>query len=156
VKRLALLALSHLVAGIAGLAAGMYVLPILAALPAVPAAELERLAQQAEYRTRFDRNLEDSDWLHWGEGTVSVSRQAVSVIGRIAPGPNYKLYLSPEFVQTERDFHRVKAESALVGDVETFHNFVIPIPDSVDVSRFNTVVIWCESFSQFITAARYR
>jgi hypothetical protein len=24
------------------------------------------------------------------------------------------------------------------------------------VSRYTTVVVWCETFSQFITAARYR
>ena len=45
---------------------------------------------------------------------------------------------------------------ALVGDVRTFENFVVPIPDGVDPGDFDTVVIWCESFDQFITAARYR
>jgi len=40
--------------------------------------------------------------------------------------------------------------------VKTFDNFIVAVPDSVDIARYNTVVIWCEAFSQFITAAKYR
>ncbi|MCE2657853.1 MAG: hypothetical protein LW854_06340 [Rubrivivax sp.] len=29
--------------------------------------------------------------LHWGEGRVSVSAQAISLDGQLAPGPDYKL-----------------------------------------------------------------
>jgi hypothetical protein len=43
-----------------------------------------------------------------------------------------------------------------VGDVKTFKNFLVPLPETVDPARYTTVVVWCESFSQFITAARYR
>ncbi len=43
-----------------------------------------------------------------------------------------------------------------IGDVRTFENFVVRIPDSIDVSSYNTVIVWCESFDQFITAAKYR
>lgn len=43
-----------------------------------------------------------------------------------------------------------------VGDVRTFDNFVVPLPDPVDVAQYNTVIVWCESFSQFITSAQYR
>ena len=45
---------------------------------------------------------------------------------------------------------------ARVGDVKTFENFVVPVPASIDVSAYNTVIVWCESFGQFITAAKYR
>jgi hypothetical protein len=43
-----------------------------------------------------------------------------------------------------------------VGDVKTFDRFVIALPDAVDVNRYNSVVVWCETFSMFITAAKYR
>jgi hypothetical protein len=43
-----------------------------------------------------------------------------------------------------------------VGDVRTFENFVVPVPESVDVSSYNSAIVWCESFGQFITAAKYR
>jgi hypothetical protein len=42
-----------------------------------------------------------------------------------------------------------------VGDVRTFDNFVVPVPESVDVAQYAAVIVWCETFSQFITAARY-
>jgi hypothetical protein len=40
--------------------------------------------------------------------------------------------------------------------VRTFENFVVPVPASIDVAHYDTVIVWCESFGQFITAARYR
>jgi hypothetical protein len=76
--------------------------------------------------------------------------------GRLAPGPDYKLYLVPEFVETKDAFSAVKAASVRVGDIRTFENFIVPIPESVDIARYNTVVVWCERFSMFITAAKYR
>jgi len=45
---------------------------------------------------------------------------------------------------------------ARVGDVKTFRNFLVAVPQSIDVERYNTVVIWCESFGQFITAGKYK
>ncbi|MBI1943011.1 MAG: DM13 domain-containing protein [Betaproteobacteria bacterium] len=155
-KRIVLLALSHAIAAAAGFAAGIYALPILVAPPAPSASELKSQAAQAAYTGRFRRDLKDSDLLHWGEGTVSVGRQSVSFVGKLAPGPDYKLYLSPEFVETEADFKRLKERMVRVGDVKTFESFVVPLPASVDPARYNTVIVWCETFAQFITAARYR
>ena len=42
------------------------------------------------------------------------------------------------------------------GDVKTFNNFMVELPEGLDPAEFNTVVVWCESFSQFISAAQYR
>jgi hypothetical protein len=151
-----LLVVSHLLAAVAGFAAGIYVLPILTAPPAPSAAEVKAAASQAEFKGEFRRDLKASDVLHWGEGTVSVSRTAIALIGKVAPGPDYKLYLSPEFVETEADFNRLKPKMAHVGDVKTFENFIVPVPGDIDPAAFTTVVVWCESFGQFITAAKYR
>ena len=81
---------------------------------------------------------------------------AVSLMGRLAPGPDYKLYLSPTFVQTEAEFLPLKNQMLRVGDVKTFENFVVPLPPGVDLAAYNTVVVWCETFKEFISAARYR
>lgn len=151
-----LLVASHLVALAAGFALGIYLLPILTAPPALTHDAAVAAAGQATYTGTFRRDLRDSDFLHWGEGTVSVGPRNIVLVGRIAPGPDYKLYLSPEFVETEADFERLKPRMVRVGDVRTFENFVVPVPESIDVSAYDTVIVWCESFSQFITAARYR
>lgn len=147
---------SHLGVAAGGFAAGVYALPILLAPPAPTAAEVQAVAAGVGFTGQFRRNLKDSDALHWGEGTVSVGAKAVALAGRLAPGPDYKLYLSPAFVETEADFKRLKPSMVQVGSVKTFHNFVVPVPTGVDVSQFRAVIIWCERFSEFITAAAYR
>lgn len=155
-KKFALLAATHLMVLLIGFAAGIYLLPILTAPEAPSAADIKSAAGSAEYTAEFRKDLKGSDLLHWGEGVVSVSRKAIALKGRIAPGPDYKLYLAPEFVDTKEAFTRVKQRSLRVGDVKTFENFVILLPESTDIASYNTVVVWCEAFSQFITAAKYR
>lgn len=150
------LTLSHLVALVLGFMLGVYALPILVAPPAPTAAEVSAQAAQAHYKGQFRRDLKDSDTLHWGEGAVSVSAQSIALAGELAPGPDYKLYLSPEFVETEADFHRLKPGMVRVGDVKTFKNFLVPVPATIDPAAYSTVVIWCETFNQFITAAKYK
>lgn len=87
---------------------------------------------------------------------MSIGAEAIVFEGELAPGPDYKLYLSPEFVETEADFLRLKARMVRIGDVRTFRNFVVPVPASVNPSDYSSVIVWCETFNQFITAARYR
>jgi hypothetical protein len=151
-----LLVVSHAIALGVGFALGVYLLPILIAPTAPTSSQAAAEASGALYTGRFRRDLKDSDLLHWGEGTLSVGRRSIVLAGKLAPGPDYKLYLSPEFVETEADFMRLKPRMARVGDVRTFENFVVAVPASVDVSSYNTAIVWCESFSQFITAAKYR
>jgi len=151
-----LLVVSHLVAVAVGFALGVYTLPLLIAPAAPSAGEVAAQAEKAAYKGQFRRDLKDSDALHWGEGTVSVSRTSIALAGQLAPGPDYKLYLSPEFVETEADFKRLKPSMVRIGDVKTFKNFLVPVPEAVDPARYNTVIVWCETFSKFITAAKYK
>lgn len=154
--RIVLLLASHLLVLGLGFGLGIYLLPILTAPAAPSATEVAAQARSAQWTAQFRRDLKDSDALHWGQGTVTVAARSIALAGALAPGPDYKLYLSPEFVETEADFLRLKAGMARVGDVRTFDNFLVPVPDHIDVARYTTVVVWCESFGQFITAARYR
>lgn len=155
-KKPLLLLASHGLVAVLGFAAGVYFLPILIAPPAPEASEVSALAAKARFTGQFHRDLAGSDALHWGEGTVSVGPEAVSFSGRLAPGPDYKLYLSPRFVQTEAEFLPLKAQMLRVGDVKTFENFVVALPAGTDLAAFNTVVVWCETFKEFISAAQYR
>lgn len=154
--KVALLIGSHGAVGFIGFALGIYLLPILIAPPAPSANEVMQVSAQAQYSAEFRKELQDSDALHWGEGTVSVSDTAVSFMGKLAPGPDYKLYLSPEFVETEVDFNRLKSSMKQVGDVKTFDNFLVSLPVGVSVSDYTTVIVWCETFGEFITSAQYK
>ena len=151
-----LLAGSHLLAVAIGFVLGVYTLPILIAPAAPSAAAVAAEADRASFRSEFRRDLKGSDLLHWGEGVVSITPTSIVLAGEVAPGPDYKLYLSPEFVETAADFKRLKASMVRVGDVKTFKNFVVTVPGTVDPARYNTVIVWCETFSKFITSARYR
>ena len=151
-----LLIVSHLLVGLIGFAAGIYLLPILTAPPAPEPTAVEAVAARAQFSAEFHRDLEGSDALHWGEGTVSVGRDAISLMGRLAPGPDYRLYLSPEFVETEAAFDQLKDRMVQVGDVKTFENFVVVVPPAIEPAAYNSVIVWCESFGEFITAARYQ
>jgi uncharacterized protein YciI len=155
-KRIVLLVVVAVALLVIGYIAGIYTLPILTAPKPASAAEIQSLAQAATFSGVFRRDLEGSDALHWGEGTVSINPRAISLAGKVAPGPDYKLYLAPEFVDTEEAFLQVKARAVRVADVKTFENFVVAVPETVNVGEFTTVVVWCEAFSQFITAAEYR
>jgi hypothetical protein len=150
------LIVTHGLALAAGFALGVYFLPILIAPAAPSAQEVAAKSGPAMFAGEFRRDLAGSDLLHWGEGKVTVGRRAIALVGKLAPGPDYKLYLSPEFVQTEADFVRVKPRMARVGDVKTFENFVVPLPASIDPAAYSAVIVWCETFGQFITAAKYR
>ena len=151
-----LLLATHLAVGIVGFGVGIYALPILTAPPAPTGAEIKTIAMQAKYTTEFRRDLSGSDALHWGEGSVSVGPESITLMGKLAPGPDYKLYLSPTFVETKADFNFQKANMVVVGDVKTFENFAVSVPSGIDPSKYNSVIIWCESFGAFITSAKYR
>lgn len=155
-RRTIILLLSHGAVLLAGFAAGIYTLPLLIAPAAPDAQAVRQAAQGAGFTAVFRRDLQDSDALHWGEGTVSIGPARIALDGRLAPGPDYKLYLSPRFIETEADFKRHKGEMLRVGDVKTFHNFIVDLPAGVDLQRYNTVVVWCETFNEFITAGQYR
>lgn len=154
-RKLVLL-VSHLAMLGAGFGLGVYLLPILTAPPAPEAAMLQQKAQSALYSAEFTRDLEGSDFLHWGEGTVSLSQTEIVHQGRLAPGPDYRLYLVPEFVETEAQFEAIKANALEIGEIKSFDGFLIALPDGVDLDAYTTVLVWCEAFGEFITAAAYR
>ncbi|MCU7933242.1 MAG: DM13 domain-containing protein [Candidatus Thiodiazotropha sp. (ex Codakia rugifera)] len=156
VRTVILLIATHCIVGFVGFGVGIYALPILTAPPAPSESEIKAMISQAKYTAEFRRDLKDSDALHWGEGTVSVGPKSITLMGKLAPGPDYKLYLSPKFVETESDFNHLKDSMVRVGDVKTFENFIVHVPSSIDPVNFNSVIIWCESFGQFITSAKYR
>ncbi|EOW9488255.1 hypothetical protein ACOCGL_003733, partial [Vibrio cholerae] len=99
--------ITHLSVGVLGFALGIYMLPILIAPTSPTESEVTRLSSDAQYSAIFKRELKDSDSFHWGEGVVSIGRDYITLTGRLAPGPDYKLYLSKEFVETESDFNRL-------------------------------------------------
>ena len=141
-----------------GFALGVYFLPILVASEGASEAQVEAARSGASLQAAFRRDLRGSDAFHWGEGTLHLTRESgqyyFTLDGELSPGPDYKLYLTREYVETEAEFLQVKAQSVRVADITGFKNFRIDVPMSIDPTQYPAVIIWCERFGEFITAGR--
>ena len=148
--------ISHGLAMAVGFALGIYLLPILIAPDAPTDTEVASVSDKAIFTAQFKKDLPGSDFLHWGEGELSISARRVSFTGELAPGPDYRLYLTPQLVLDEQAFLAIKDQSVYVGDINTFDNFILNIPENINPAGFTAVVVWCETFGEFITAATYQ
>jgi hypothetical protein len=147
---------THVITLMVGVGLGIYLLPILTAPPSPDSAMLAETAKNAAYSGELTRELRGSDFLHWGEGSISLSPTRIVHEGKLAPGPDYKLYLVREYVEHEDEFLPIKDQAQLIGDVRTFDGFALDVPAGVDIEDFTTALVWCEAFGEFITSTRYR
>lgn len=153
-RHLILFGAAKFIAGlIVGFGLGVYFLPILTAEKGLDQAEIASLAKDIERSGTFVRDLADSDAFHWGEGVINVSDTKIWLEGKIAPGPDYRLYMTPKFIETEAEFKALKGQSVEVAMVKAFENFAVDVPPGVIVADYPALLIWCEAFGQFITAA---
>lgn len=152
-RHIILVLTAKFVAGLViGFGLGVYYLPILIAdAPAEQSLVLAE-AESADRQAMFVRDRKDSDGLHWGEGTLFLSENRVTLDGEVSPGPDYRIYLTPRFVETEKEFLAIKANSVEIARVKGFKNFSYEIPAGIDNSAYQGVLIWCERFGQYITS----
>lgn len=139
-----------------GFAAGIYALPIMIAPASPDNAVLSKIIAEAEYTATFEPDIPGSDFLHWGEGRVGISNNQVAFIGELAPGPDYRVYLVPQYVNSDKEFLAVKSSAVQLGAVNTFKNFLVEFDQQVDFTQYNTVIVWCETFQKYISASQFR
>ncbi|MCL9777565.1 DM13 domain-containing protein [Vibrio methylphosphonaticus] len=151
-KRVILLC-SHLAALFSGFMLGIYLLPILIQPESPEIDENIYQSSQVALIGQFDKNRQDSDFLHWGEGKIALTQESVMFTGELAPGPDYKLYLSATYIETEDAFTANKSRMVKIGDIKTFDRFILPLPSGTNIEKYNTAIIWCETFGEFITSA---
>lgn len=154
-KKIALVMTHFLCVGV-GFGLGIYTLPILIQPDSPSMEDVQSVTNHALYTAAFQKDRKDSDFLHWGEGSVSIGAEYIAFVGELAPGPDYKLYFSPTFIETEKDFNKQKSKMRKVGEIKTFDRFTIKLPDDMSLDDYNTVIVWCETFGEFITSARYK
>jgi len=150
------LLISHLCLLGVGFGAGIYVLPILTAEKNSTADEIKSVQNRARFSGIFHKNQKGSNAVHWAEGRLYVSDNEIAFEGSIAPGPDYKIYLTKTYADDRTSFMKIKDESLYIGDLKNFGNFVKVLPNGVDINEYTTVQIWCERFEQFIASAAYR
>ena len=138
-----------------GLALGFFLFPYV--FPPPPAAEQ---LSEAERRSPIVAggkfiHANPSDPVHWGKGSVTVRQDSVFLESdfEVGPGPKYHVYLVPEKnVTPSTDVARTMFID--LGRLKAFkgsQNY--SVPHGVDVSRYGSVVIWCEQFGVLISPA---
>lgn len=145
--------MSHTVTFVIGFGLGIYLLPILTAPQSPDASTLAAFETTALFKGEFTKDLEGSDLFHWGTGLIFLSEDALVHQGELAPGPDYQAYLAPKIATDEEEFLAIKDQSVNLGSVKTFSGFMVPVGESVSLEGYQAVVIWCEAFGEFITAA---
>ena len=117
---------------------------------------IDTVIDNAVYKAVFVKQLKGSDFFHWGQGQISISNNKSVFVGKLSPGPDCKLYLAKKFVNDEISFLKEKNNSLLLSDVKSFNGFAVSLPRNVNLDMYTSIVIWCETFSEFMTSAQYR
>lgn len=120
------------------------------AAPSMPSA-----AAPAPVATGTFIHANPSDPVHWGKGKVSAYDRTIFLESdfEVGPGPKFHVYLVPKAsVRREAD-----VKDAMYVDLGRLRAFKgsqrYPIPEGVDVKKYESVVIWCERFGVLITPA---
>ena len=101
----------------------------------------------------FVRELLGSDELHWSDGVIMINADRIWFDGKLALGPDSRLYLTPKYVETGSRFQKINALSLQIGPIKVFENFSLDLSNGVNLTNYRVVLVWCEAFGQSITAA---
>ena len=138
-----------------GFALGVYFLPILTAPKSANLSQIEQVVSNPVYKAEFKKGQRGNDFFHWGEGQLVITNNEIALKGKVAPGPDYKIYLTKKFVEHEDEFLPIKQNALYVADLKVFENFIVPLDKNVNFEDYNTILIWCEAFKEFIASAKY-
>src|SRR5262245_1909243 len=138
-----------------GVALGFFLFPFV--FPPPPAAEqlteADRGARILAEGTFIHVN--PSDRVHWGKGSVAVRQDNVYLQPdfEVGPGPKYHVYLVPKAsIRANSDLRDQKFVD--LGRLRSFKGRQrYAIPAGLDLSSFQSVIIWCEQFSVLISPA---
>jgi hypothetical protein len=137
-----------------GIGVGFYIFPFV--FP--PAEATETLAAEeiaATVATGTFIHANPSDPVHYGRGRVRVTEQSVFLESdfEVGLGPAYRVYLvAADGVRTASDV--TDSEHLSLGTLRAFKGGQrYAIPAGTDLSRYKSVVIWCEQFSVLISPA---
>lgn len=139
-----------------GFALGIYFLPILTAPKSANLSQIEQVVSNPVYKAEFKKGQRGNDFFHWGEGQLVITNNEIALKGKVAPGPDYKIYLTKKFVEHEDEFLPIKQNALYVADLKVFENFIVPLDKKINFEDYNTIIIWCEAFKEFITSAKYK
>jgi hypothetical protein len=142
----------------AGFALGIFVYPYIFLADIVAAEKVDAGAARKLIATGTFIHANPSDPIHYGKGKVSVYENVLFLESdfEVGPGPKFHVYLVPDKNVTPST---VVARTMYVdlGRLKAFkgsQNY--PIPTGVNLSRYGSIVVWCEQFGVLISPAALR
>lgn len=156
-------AVAFLIGAVLGVIAGaggmLIAFPFLFPLPVVAEKAPSADAASVLGTFKFDETAPGRDAVHWANGTGALYRVGDAAVLRFddnfeaGPGPNFWIYLNTTPVGDEVSFN-ADAGRVKIAPLKSFtggQNFALP--PGLDIAKFHTVTIWCESFSVYIGSA---
>ncbi|GIX27452.1 MAG: hypothetical protein KatS3mg123_1333 [Burkholderiales bacterium] len=154
-KTFLVLIIGGLLGAIAGFAAGIFAYPYIFLADIVATEQVnDPVGRQVVARGTFI-HANPSDPIHYGKGRVTVYRDLVHLESNfeVGPGPKFHVYLVPEKNVTP-DTDAARTMYVDLGRLKAFkgsQNY--PIPKGMDLSNYESMVIWCEQFGVLISPA---
>jgi len=141
-----------------GFALGIFVYPYIFLADIVATEKVENLAAKKVVAKGAFIHANPRDPIHYGKGGVTVYQDLVHLASdfEVGPGPKFHVYLVPE-KNVIPSTNVAKTMYVDLGRLKAFkgsQNY--PVPAGVDLSRYDSVVIWCEQFGVLISPAELK
>ncbi len=137
-----------------GVAAGFFAFPYV--FPPPEAAEMLSAGERSKIVAKgMFVHANPSDPIHYGKGGVTVYENTVFLEKdfEVGPGPKFHVYLVPKAMVRESS-HVAQTMFVDLGRLRAFKGSQkYAIPAGIDLTRFDSVVIWCEQFKVLISPA---
>jgi hypothetical protein len=140
-----------------GVALGFFFFPFVFPPPAAMEALSENERQKVVATGEFI-HANPADPIHYGRGRVTVTPRTVFLEGdfEVGPGPAFHVYLVPK-KEIRRSADVTGSMFVDLGPLRAFKGSQrYAVPSGVDVTQFDSVVVWCREFSVLISPADLR
>lgn len=155
-RSIAIFAIGGLLGTAAGFALGIFVYPYIFLSDIVAMERIEQHAKTGKLRAKgVFIHANPSDPIHYGRGGVAVHDNLVHLEPdfEVGPGPKYHVYLVPESNVTPS----TKVAQTMYVDLGRLKAFRgsqnYQVPPGVDLTKYPSIVIWCEQFGVLISPA---
>jgi hypothetical protein len=157
-KAILIFVVGGLLGAVAGFAAGIFIYPYVFLADIVAADKVENVAAKKVVAKGTFIHANPADPIHHGRGGLTVYDGLVHLESdfEVGPGPKFHVYLVPE-KNVVPDTPVAKTMYVDLGRLKAFkgsQNY--PVPAGVDVTRYGSVVIWCEHFGVLISPAELK
>lgn len=157
-KAILVFVIGVLLGGAGGFALGIFVYPFIFLSDIVGTERVENPSARKVVAKGMFIHANPADPIHYGKGRATVYEGLVHLESdfEVGPGPKFHVYLVPEKNVTSST-NVAKTMYVDLGRLKAFkgsQNF--PVPPGVDLSKYGSVVIWCEHFGVLISPAELK